>query len=91
MAAGLYRRDRGMADGTQQAAPTWWARRSSRDGTWSPSAISTAMAAVDLMWQNALTGSTAEWLTAPTGGVGAFVSTPDDLPGWSSALLDEKN
>ena len=31
---------------------------------------------VDLMWQNALTGATAEWLMAPGGGVGAFVSTP---------------
>ena len=30
---------------------------------------------IDLMWQNALTGATAEWLMAPGGGVGAFVAT----------------
>ena len=27
------------------------------------------------MWQNALNGTTAEWLMAPGGGVGAFVAT----------------
>ena len=33
-------------------------------------------ATIDLMWQSALNGATAEWLMAPgAGGVGAFVST----------------
>jgi microcystin-dependent protein len=30
----------------------------------------------DLLWKNALTGATAEWLTAPNGGVATLLTTP---------------
>jgi microcystin-dependent protein len=44
----------------------------------------------DLLWKNALTGATAEWLTAPNGGVATLLTMPL-AQGWNLIASDDFN
>ena len=44
----------------------------------------------DIMWEHAATGSTAEWLMAPTGGVGSMLSAPP-VGGWGVVATGDFN
>ncbi len=44
----------------------------------------------DLLWKNALTGATAEWLTAPNGGIATLLTMPL-AQGWNVIASDDFN